>query len=182
MRGKSYKFYVDRGVFSKSGVDFGSKLLIESFRVSNVSGPIADIGCGWGPIGISIASDLWDREVVMVDINERAVELANMNASLNGLTNVQVYQKDLLDGFKEDSFASIVTNPPIRAGKKVIFKLYEQSVKALKNGGELWVVIQKKQGAPSTEKKLLELGLEVDIVKKEKGYFIIKGKKFDSRF
>lgn len=174
--GKTFHFNVDRGVFSKSSLDFGSRLLIEAFQAPTIDGKIADVGCGWGPIGIVLASDNPDREWTMVDINERAVQLAQLNARENGVKNVRVFQNDLLHGLEKERFAAVVVNPPIRAGKKVIFHLYEQVKNVLIPGGELWIVIQKKQGAPSTKNKLEELGFEVEVKKKSKGYFVFKGK------
>ncbi|PIB70167.1 methyltransferase, partial [Pseudomonas sp. 2995-3] len=104
-----------------------------------------------------------ERNIVMVDINERAVELSSLNGELNSLNNTKVFQNDLMEGII-DKFAAILTNPPIRAGKDVIFNLYEQAYEALLDNGEIWVVIQKKQGAPSTINKLEELGFEIEIV------------------
>nr|WP_090892770.1 methyltransferase [Evansella caseinilytica] len=174
--GVAFRFYVDRGVFSKTGMDFGTRLLIESFNPPEAAGAIGDVGCGWGAIGIAVGKKYPARRIVMTDINERAVELAKLNAQLNGVGNAEVLQTNLLEGVT-DSFAAVMTNPPIRAGKKVIFALYEQAVGSLLPNGEIWVVIQKKQGAPSTIKKLEELGLEVSVVNKAKGYLIISGKK-----
>ncbi|UCZ53360.1 methyltransferase [Bacillus shivajii] len=177
----TFQYIVDRGIFSKKGIDFGSKLLIETFEETlDVAGPIADVGCGWGPIGIAIAKRYENRKVHMFDINERAISLSIENAKVNGVGNVVVEQNNLLENQPDEFYSAIVSNPPIRAGKEVIFKLYEQAVEALKLNGELWLVIQKKQGAPSTMKKLEELGLDVEIVNKSKGFFIIRGKKIDS--
>jgi 16S rRNA (guanine1207-N2)-methyltransferase len=117
----------------------------------------------------------------MVDINERAVELSVENAAINQITNAKIYQSDLFS--KVDpvhSFASIVTNPPIRAGKKVVHAIFEKSAGYLLDSGELWVVIQKKQGASSALKKLESLFQNVSVIEKKKGYFIIQAKKFDS--
>lgn len=175
IRGKTYYFLVDRGVFSKGGLDFGTRLLIESFRAPDVEGLIGDVGCGWGPIGITLASEYNDKKIVMVDINERAVELAKRNARNNNVKNVDIFQNDLLTGFENETFSALAVNPPIRAGKKVVFQLYEQAKNVLVQGGELWIVIQKKQGAPSTKKKLEHLGFKVVVVNRAKGYFVIKG-------
>lgn len=173
----TYRFKTDNGVFSKKEVDFGSKLLIETFQMPELQGDILDVGCGYGPIGLAIAKQWPDRNVHMIDVNLRAIELAKYNSELNGITNVEIYESDRFSAVKETSFAAILTNPPIRAGKKVVHSIYEQSYEHLKQEGELWVVIQKKQGAPSSIDKLLELFKEVETVEKKKGYFIIKAKK-----
>ncbi|MDZ5672701.1 16S rRNA methyltransferase [Bacillus subtilis] len=178
LRNKDFTFTSDSGVFSKKEVDFGSRLLIDSFEEPEVEGSILDVGCGYGPIGLSLASDFEDRTIHMIDVNERAVELSNGNAEQNGITNVKIYQSDLFSNVDSaQTFASILTNPPIRAGKKVVHAIFEKSAEHLKASGELWIVIQKKQGAPSAIEKLEELFDEVSVVQKKKGYYIIKAKK-----
>ncbi|MDD9314421.1 class I SAM-dependent methyltransferase [Cytobacillus firmus] len=172
-----FRFKTDNGVFSKGEVDFGSKLLIETFEQPDVDGNILDIGCGYGPIGLTAAKLMPERAVHMVDVNERALGLAKENAELNGIKNVQIYESDRLENTKGNKFAAILTNPPIRAGKKIVHDIFEQSFDALISGGELWVVIQKKQGAPSAIDKLTELFGEVETAEKKKGYFILRAKK-----
>lgn len=174
--GEPFQFITDRGVFSKGEVDFGSRLLIENFREASIKGPILDVGCGYGPIGLALARRYSERMIWMTDINERAVSLAGRNAELNHIKNVVIKQGSLLSHITE-SFASIVTNPPIRAGKKVVHQIFEEAYERLFFDGELWVVIQKKQGAPSALEKMKALFSEVDVIEKRKGYYIIKGKK-----
>ncbi|UII56065.1 class I SAM-dependent methyltransferase [Cytobacillus spongiae] len=179
LKGSVFRFKTDNGVFSKGDVDFGSRLLIETFDKSEEigDGTIVDVGCGYGPIGLAMAKYLPDRTVHMVDVNERAIALAKENAERNQITNVQIYESDGLENVKAEQVAYILTNPPIRAGKDVVHKIYEQSYHLLIDGGELWVVIQKKQGAPSSIDKLTTLFSEVETVDKKKGYFIIRAKK-----
>lgn len=177
LRGMTFSFYSDRGVFSKKEVDFGSKLLTDVFTFPDVTGDIVDVGCGYGPIGLSIAKSDSTRVVHLIDVNERALQLAKRNAERNKVENVQVYKSDRLENVAETNLAAIVTNPPIRAGKQIVHSIFEQAFDHLANQGELWVVIQKKQGAPSAVEKLESLFGEVDIVEKKKGYFIIKAKK-----
>ncbi|MFP7300150.1 class I SAM-dependent methyltransferase [Neobacillus niacini] len=174
LRNQLFRFKTDNGVFSKKEVDYGSRLLIEAFALPNVEGPILDVGCGYGPIGLSIAKNFQDRIVHMIDVNERAIELAKVNAKQNGVENVEIYESNTLINVKQSDFAAILTNPPIRAGKKTVHDIFEQSHKHLVTQGELWVVIQKKQGAPSAIEKLKELFTTVDTIDKSKGYFIIK--------
>lgn len=174
LRGKTMHFTTDAGVFSKGGVDFGSRLLIESFVMPEISGDVLDVGCGYGPIGLTIAASFPERSIQMVDVNERAVALSKENAAQNHVDNVNVYPSDALLAVKNADFAAILTNPPIRAGKETIFSFYENSYLKLASGGELWVVIQKKQGAPSTAKKLEEVFGNVTVVAKRKGYYILR--------
>jgi 16S rRNA (guanine1207-N2)-methyltransferase len=177
LRGQTFKFYSDRGVFSKNEVDFGSKLLIDVFVFPTLDGDLLDVGCGYGPIGLSLAASEKSRVVHMVDVNERALHLSARNAERNSINNVNIYKSNCLDGVSKTDFAAILTNPPIRAGKKVVHTIFEQSYEQLKDQGELWIVIQKKQGAPSAIEKLQSQFGEVTVVEKKKGYFIIKAKK-----
>jgi len=174
LRGKEYSFTSDIGVFSKKEIDFGSRLLIEKFEEPGIPGDILDLGCGYGPIGIALANSYPDRNVIMADVNERAIELARKNAINNNVENVEVIESDRFSKLSNRSFATIVTNPPIRAGKKVVHKMFEESKQALLDRGELWVVIQKKQGAPSAKDKLESLFGDVEVVFRSKGYFILK--------
>lgn len=176
IKDKTYKFKTDSGVFSKDSLDYGSRLLIETVDVLKDDLKILDLGCGYGPIGISLANENKKSSVYMYDINEKAVNLATENAKLNSVSNVFIKNLNILEG-NDVLFDLIVTNPPIRAGKDVVFKFYEDAFLNLKEKGRLYVVIQKKQGAPSTFKKLEELFNNVKVIKKQKGYWIILAKK-----
>ncbi|MDN4606540.1 class I SAM-dependent methyltransferase [Sporosarcina highlanderae] len=177
IRDQRLRFKTDAGVFSKGEVDFGSRLLAESFIMPEIEGDLLDVGCGYGPIGLSIAVSFPDRNIQMVDVNERAMSLAKENAGLNNIENVEIYPSDALSAVESEGFAAILTNPPIRAGKETVFKIYDGAYLKLAAKGELWVVIQKKQGAPSTMAHLTELFGNVEIVEKKKGYFILKAQK-----
>ncbi|WP_438313577.1 class I SAM-dependent methyltransferase [Sporosarcina sp. FA9] len=174
LRGKTLRFRTDAGVFSKGEVDFGSRLLAETFVMTKTEGDILDVGCGYGPIGLSISASFPERNVHMVDVNDRALNLAKLNAELNKVGNCKIYSSDALSAVTEEEFAAILTNPPIRAGKDTVFKFYDEAYSKLKNGGELWVVIQKKQGAPSTMNHLTNLFGAVETVVKKKGYYILR--------
>ncbi|BAQ09190.1 methyltransferase small [Bacillus sp. OxB-1] len=174
IRGIRLKFRTDAGVFSKGEVDFGSRLLAEAFELPDTEGDLLDVGCGYGPIGLSLAVSFPARTIQMVDVNERALALAKHNAQQNGIDNAKIYSSDALDSVKAEGFAAILTNPPIRAGKETVFKIYKEAYSKLGTDGELWVVIQKKQGAPSTMARLEELFGNVETVAKKKGYFILK--------
>jgi len=177
LKNNQFRFKTDNGVFSKREVDFGSRLLIESFEMPKTEGSLLDVGCGYGPIGLSLAKYYQDRMIHMVDVNGRAIELAKENAELNRIQNVKVYESDCLLNVKEKTFAAILTNPPIRAGKKTVHDIFEQSFEHLTSQGELWVVIQKKQGAPSAIEKLNNLFNHVETIDKSKGYFVIRAQK-----
>ncbi|WP_099156805.1 class I SAM-dependent methyltransferase [Virgibacillus ndiopensis] len=174
LKGNSYTFTSDYGVFSKNEVDFGSRLLIETFKEPNVNGDLLDLGCGYGPIGITLAKNYGNRNVILADVNERALGLAEHNAKLNHVKNVSFVKSDRFSNLMNHKFAAILTNPPIRAGKKVVHAMFEESKQALGEHGELWVVIQKKQGAPSAKEKLYDLFGNVEVVVRDKGYFILR--------
>lgn len=176
LRGFSLSLVTDAGVFSKNDIDFGSRLLIETMRIPDTA-HVLDVGCGYGPIGICAAKLAVRGHVTMIDINERAVELAKENAKRNEVHNVRVIQSDRFEGLGENVFDVILTNPPIRAGKSVVHDIFAGAAERLKPGGSLWVVIQKKQGAPSAFEKLQSLFGSVEEVKKDKGYRIFAATK-----
>lgn len=177
LRKKEFTFISDTGVFSKNEVDYGSRLLIEHFTEPSRPGDILDLGCGYGPIGIAIAASFPDRKITMIDINERAVNLAKENIRMNQIKNAEAFVSDRFKELPNRLFATILTNPPIRAGKKIVHAIFEESKSSLYTEGELWVVIQKKQGAPSAKRKLDELFGHVEVVTKSKGYYILRAVK-----
>ncbi|MDQ6422076.1 class I SAM-dependent methyltransferase [Paenibacillus sp. LHD-117] len=176
LKGQKLKFVTDAGVFSKAGVDYGSKVLIDAMELGEAD-RVLDVGCGYGPIGLTAAKLVTQGRVTMIDINERAVELAKENAGLNGIRNVNILQSDLFSAVTEKEYDVILTNPPIRAGKAVVHRIFEEGYAHLREGGYMWVVIQKKQGAPSAKEKLELLFGEVTEVTKDKGYRIFRAKK-----
>lgn len=174
-RNNKLLFTSDIGVFSKKYIDFGSYTLIDAFIPNSSKKSLLDVGCGYGPIGITIAKLYPYLNIKMIDINERAISLAKKNVEQNKAQNVTVLKSNIYENIKEEeSFDYILTNPPIRAGKKVIYGIYDGAIKHLNQNGELWVVIQKKQGAPSTIDHLNAIFGNCEVVNKEKGYFILK--------
>lgn len=175
---KDFHFTTDAGVFSKGVVDFGSRLLIDTFELPEVAGNLLDVGCGYGPIGLALAYEHADRTVEMVDVNERALGLAKHNAHNNRINNVSVYASSIYENVEgKERFAAIVTNPPIRAGKQVVHQILSEAYDYLVPGGTLTAVIQKKQGAPSAQKKMEEVFGNVEIVARDKGYWILRSTK-----
>lgn len=176
LRGFELLFYTDAGVFSRDRIDFGSVLLIENMQIAPHA-RVLDVGCGYGPIGLTAAKLAAQGRVTMIDVNERAVDLARRNAERNGVQNVDIRVSDVYSAVKGETFDVILTNPPIRAGKEIVHRIFTDGYELLADGGEMWVVIQKKQGAPSAMKKLQETYREVEEVDRSKGYFIIRAVK-----
>lgn len=176
LRDHKFKFITDSGVFSKSKIDYGSMLLIKYMVIPNWAS-VLDVGCGYGPIGLSAAKLADHGKVTMMDINERAIQLTKENAELNEITNVTFIVSDLFEQVPAETFTHILTNPPIRAGKDVVHHILSESYNRLSIDGELWVVIQKKQGAPSAFDKLQSIFAKVEEVCKDKGYKIFRATK-----
>ncbi|MCK8061555.1 MULTISPECIES: class I SAM-dependent methyltransferase [unclassified Fusibacter] len=171
---KEMCFITSNAVFSKDAVDFGSHFLIETVLEHSPSiGKTLDIGCGYGAIGVTLAVFSPDATVTMVDVNERAVNLANENASLNGVFGRAKAQVSDICEQVEGLYDTVVTNPPIRAGKNVVHAIYEQAFEHLSPGGKLFVVIQKKQGAPSSMDKMKQLFGNCEMIARKAGYHIL---------
>lgn len=166
-------FISDIGVFSKERVDYGSRVLLDSMNIMDSQKTLLDVGCGYGTLGISLKKEYPWLNVEMVDVNERAVGLANQSIKYNELDNIKAYMSYIYEHVS-NQFDIVISNPPIRAGKKVVFEILEKANDYLKDNGELMVVIQKKQGAPSAQKKMEEVFGNCEIVKRDKGYFVLK--------
>lgn len=163
-----FSFYTDNGVFSKRGLDFGTRTLLEN--LPNLKGNVLDIGCGYGPIGIFI-SKANDISVDMIDINKRSLNLTIKNSKLNNV-KTNVFESDLYNNVNK-KYDYIITNPPIRVGKKILYKLLFDAKKHLNKNGELWFVVNKDQGAKSLFKDILK-EYDAMIICKNKGFFIIR--------
>lgn len=174
VNGIDFSFETDSGVFSQTQLDYGSRLMLETVieAEGKASGRLLDLGCGYGVVGI-VLKRVWPAlNVVMCDVNNRALKLARHNAKVNHTQYIDILQSDGLSGI-EGKFDLILTNPPIRAGKVTVYRFFEESWAALNDGGRLYVVIQKKQGAPSAQKKLQELAGNCEILARSAGYWIL---------
>ena len=177
LKDRTFKFISDNGVFSKEHVDFATDFMLRTIIDDELEGSVLDMGCGYGVIGITVSS-LCSKvsSVTLCDINNRAIDLATRNAERNRVVNAKIFASD---GFVnvEGRFDIIITNPPIRAGKAVIYKMYEDANKHLNDGGRFYLVINKKHGAPSTINYLNELYSEVEVLDKKAGFNVIRCKK-----
>ena len=174
-RDNKFIFHTDNGVFSKDYIDYGSFVMLKTFIPNDLDYPILDMGAGYGPIGI-VVSKIHNKKTVMCEINERAYNLILKNIEQNKVESI-AYHSDLYESVDNMQFSSIITNPPIRAGKSVVYAIYDGAYERLVSGGELWVVIQKKQGAPSSKDHLISVFGNCEVVNKDKGYYILKSVK-----
>jgi 16S rRNA (guanine1207-N2)-methyltransferase len=155
--GSSLPLLTGAGVFARSGLDAGSRLLIETALHENAypaGGRLCDLGCGWGPVGCCAARLLPQTQVLLCDINPRAAQLAALNVARNDLSNARVWCGDGLDALRAGCLDAVLCNPPVRAGNAVIGKLFADAQRCLKQDGVLWVVLRTAQGAKSWQKKL----------------------------
>lgn len=164
-------FTSDLGVFSKDKIDFGSRLLVETFLRAKKSGiSILDVGCGYGFIGLTLAK-LSNTVSTLVDVNKRALHLAEMNAKKLGVKST-IYESDIYTNVT-GKFDCIITNPPIRTGKETVMQFLIGAKDYLTENGELWFVMRKDQGAKSAIARLHDIYTEINIVEKSKGFYII---------
>jgi 16S rRNA (guanine1207-N2)-methyltransferase len=176
-KGINFSLESDNGVFSKNDLDKGSEFLIETLLPINLGRSILDIGCGIGVIGLTLAYFTPSTNVCFTDVNTRALSLCSANAkSLKLSQRVTILQSDIYTKV-EGKFDSIVSNPPIRAGKKVTYEIYNGALGHLIDGGSLYIVIRKNQGAPSVKSYLEELFGNVTLLAREKGYWVLKATK-----
>lgn len=173
IKGQIYKFYTDNNVFSKKYLDFGTRTLLESIDLTIIKGDVLDFGCGYGPIGIYIKK-ICDCNVDMIDINDRALNLARKNGKLNKV-DVNIFESDIYSNINK-KYDNIITNPPIRVGKKVLYEILFKAKEYLKEKGCLYLVINKDQGAKSLYKDLQKV-YSVTILEKNKGFYIFKCQK-----
>lgn len=168
--GSWLRFTTDAGVFSRDGLDRGTEVLLNA--LPPLQGRVLDLGCGWGAVGVALGKRYPALDIVMTDVNARAVELARRNAEANRV-RAQVVQGD---GFAsvEGAFDAIITNPPIRAGKAVVYGLFAEARDRLNPGGALYVVIRKQQGAPSALNFLRETFGSAEVVDRGSGFHVIR--------
>ena len=175
LKGNTLSFTSDNGVFSKHTVDFGSELLVESYDIPEQfqKASLLDIGCGYGTMGLAYGKAYPELSIEMIDVNERALLLAKENAIKNGIHNVEIHECNLYDAVKKSQYEIIISNPPIRAGKIVVHTILEKAYDYLAENGQLVIVIQKKQGAPSAQKKMEEVFGNCERIQWDKGYWIL---------
>lgn len=170
-RGHDLTLMTDAGVFSRGELDNGTRILLDALPES-INGRILDLGCGWGPVGICVSLENPQAKIVFSDINERALALTQSNASRYGIS-ADFIQSDGFAGI-DGTFDCVITNPPIRTGKQVIYQMFADAQSRLSEGGTLYIVIRKQQGAESAKKYLQTLFPDVSVIDKSGGYWIIR--------
>jgi len=171
-REEALRFETDSGVFSRTEIDKGTDILLRALP-ETVGGDVLDMGCGYGVIGVAVGKHWPGTRITMADVNERACGLSQQNAQKNGVS-AQVIVSDGYEKVLGNQYDLILQNPPIRAGKAVIYQMFADAATCLKAGGQLWLVIRKQQGAPSALTYLRTLYQQADVVEKEAGYWIIR--------
>lgn len=167
----NYYFYTDNGVFSKGELDFGTELLLKTFKFTYPQEKeVLDIGCGCGPIGIYLSK--LGFAVDMCDVNERALSLAKQAINEQKL-NAYAFLSDAYSAV-DKKYDYILSNPPIRVGKEKLYEIVMQAKEHLKEGGEVWLVVRKDKGADSMVRDMREVYKSVEVVEKKKGFYIIK--------
>ncbi len=169
IKDKDFSFYTDNGVFSKKRMDFGTRTLLENLDYENMHGKILDFGCGYGSIGIVI-SKITNLEVDMLDINKRSIELARENSKLNKV-KTNIFESNIYENVT-NKYDYIISNPPIRVGNEILHKILFEAQDHLNENGQLWIVVNKDQGAKSLVEKLKKY-YNVNIITKNKGFFVI---------
>ncbi len=167
----SFIFYTDNGVFSKDGLDFGSRLLLENIPLTEIGESLLDVGCGYGVFGI-VLNKILGVKVTMCDVNRRALHLAEKNIKENKCSDCSVIESNCYQNINS-KYSTIITNPPIRAGKKVVYEILEGAKDYLLSGGRLFFVVRKEQGAKSIISDMQKI-YNVEVLERKKGFFIIK--------
>ncbi|MBS5719641.1 MAG: class I SAM-dependent methyltransferase [Clostridium sp.] len=167
----SFIFYTDNGVFSKDGLDFGSRLLLENIPLTEIGESLLDVGCGYGVFGI-VLNKILGVKVTMCDVNRRALHLAEKNIKENKCSDCSVIESNCYQNINS-KYSTIITNPPIRAGKKVVYEILEGAKDYLLPDGRLFFVVRKEQGAKSIISDMQKI-YNVEVLERKKGFFIIK--------
>ena len=172
VNGLSMQLLTDNGVFSKNKVDEGSLAFLKVLLPLDLGNNILDLGCGYGTLGLTLAMAKKEARVTLADINPRALNMCRRNAELLNLSQrVTILQSDIYEKI-EGPYDSIVVNPPIRAGKAVTYRMYEESKQYLIDGGSLYIVIRKAQGADSASKYIESIFGNITLLDRHKGYHI----------
>jgi len=173
--GKEYELTTSNSIFSPERIDAGTQVLLATAPQPPSSGNVLDLGCGWGPIALTLALESPQATVWAVDVNERALDLVRANAAAVGAVNVRAVTPDAVPD--DVSFATIWSNPPIRIGKDALHGMLEKWLPRLEHGSDAWLVVQRNLGSDSLHRWLDERFEAALVTTKEeisKGYRVLK--------
>jgi len=176
LRGKDFEILCSSGVFSSKAIDYGTQVLVNNAIVVN-GWKVLDLGCGCGVVGIVVAEIFPKCKVVMSDVNKRAVYISSKNMRNHGLENVEVVESDLFKKIDDTDFDTIITNPPMVAGRELCYKIIEESFLHLKQGGVLQLVARHQKGGKMLEEKMKEVFGNVEQIAKKGGFRVYVSKK-----
>ena len=176
LRERNFKFFTSSSVFSKNRIDPGTKLLIETMNLPK-EGIVLDLGCGYGAIGIVVASTNQKLKVIMTDINSRAIDLAKLNMKKNRIQNAQIKRGHLYEPVINLIINCILVNPPISAGMKIVKKMILEAPKVLANKGSFQMVTRSKIGSKILPNAFMKSFGNCTIISRESGYRVLKGEK-----
>lgn len=172
LRGRPFEFLTSSGIFSRDRIDLGTRLLIECMILPE-KGCVLDIGCGYGPVGIAAATFKPDLQVVMADVNRRAVWLARQNTIKYSLSNVEVRQGNLYNAIKDLVFDCILCNPPVSAGMETIRTIVCEAPKHMTKRSTLQMVVRSKVAGKRLRAFFEEAFGSVEVLARESGYRVL---------
>lgn len=178
LAGRELTLTTASGVFSPERVDPGTAVLLAGTPAPPTTGHLLDVGCGWGPITVSLALSSPDATVWAVDVNQRVLDLVRENAHAAGLTNVNAVTPD--DVPDDIRFATIWSNPPIRVGKNELHGLLQRWLPRLADDADAWLVVQKNLGSDSLQRWMNDAMADVvDVTRAStnKGYRILRARR-----
>lgn len=167
------QLWTDRGVFSYGRVDPGTRLLVDCFEPDGAR-RVVDLGAGYGALGLGLARRFAQLEVILVELNQRAAALCRANAAHNALANARCLVGDGLSALAFGCVDALVSNPPVRAGRRVLLLWLEQARQVVRPGGSVWLVVKTSLGAPSLARWLQERFGDCQVVERHGGYRVLR--------
>lgn len=176
LRGEAFKFLTASSVFSKKQVDLGTRLLIEAMQLPD-AGTVLDVGCGYGAVGIAVATSNPRLHVVMTDVNIRAVQLARRNLKINKVSNAEVRCGYLYEPIKDSTFNCVLSNPPVSAGMETVKAIITHAASVMADGAPFQMVIRSKIGAKTLPSVFNETFGNCHVLARKSGYRVLMAKK-----
>jgi 16S rRNA G1207 methylase RsmC len=174
LRGRNLQFLSSSSVFSKKKIDLGPHVLIDAMALPE-SGCVLDIGCGYGAVGITAAATNPKLQIMMTDVNMRAVRLAKQNIESNRIRNAQVIYGHLYEPVENLRFNCVLSNPPVSAGMDIVNAIIAGAPKVLLPGGSLQMVIRSKIGSKSLPETFEAAFGNYTVLSRESGFRVLMG-------